>query len=498
MLAFTVYLGKVIVCSFILFAYYLVALRNKGFHSFNRFYLLAATIASLVLPIISIEINHNYKAAPVAIFETLNTIQIDDAVAIFNNVEYTSSNFFNWEILILIIYALISFALLLRLIFSIVYFIRLKSKFDIEEVNGIAICKTENIAGTPFSFFNTIFWDSKSAVNTTDANTILAHENTHIAQKHSWDKLFIQIVISGFYLNPIFWLIKKELFMLHEFIADKKAINNGDAISFSKMILATVLPNNLFSTTNHFYFSPIKRRLAMITKNKNLGSNYITRITTIPLLFLQLTAFTFKLNNKNSTLKNTITVVLDAGHGGNDPGARSTDGLFEKDMSLELVKAIQAANKNEKINLVLTRDADLAINVKERALFAQQQKAALFVAIHIDAEPYNKFKRKSGLSVFVPNNEFATTEKSKVFASSIINIFNNNYNLPIEQQPAQRKAGIYVLNQTACPAILIEAGYITNKADVSYLQSDAGKATFAKNVLTAIEKYAAKQEAEKK
>ena len=71
-------------------------------------------------------------------------------------------------------------------------------------------------------------------------------------------------------------------------------------------------------------------------------------------------------------MEKTITVVIDAGHGGADNGARSANGLKEKDITLSIAKKIAVLNSNEHINILLSRDNDQTISVRDRVHFAKK------------------------------------------------------------------------------------------------------------------------------
>jgi beta-lactamase regulating signal transducer with metallopeptidase domain len=75
-----------------------------------------------------------------------------------------------------------------------------------------------------FHFFNFIFWDEEIDIQTETGQQIFQHELVHVKEKHTLDKLFIQLLLVVFWCNPFFWLIRRELKLIHEFIADKKAV----------------------------------------------------------------------------------------------------------------------------------------------------------------------------------------------------------------------------------------------------------------------------------
>jgi N-acetylmuramoyl-L-alanine amidase len=235
----------------------------------------------------------------------------------------------------------------------------------------------------------------------------------------------------------------------------------------------------------------------MLTKNSNPKADYIGRILVLPLAAILFAAFTLKTKTiaKGPVYHGkTITVVLDAGHGGKDFGASSMDGkVIEKDMALSIVQKIKALNNNPNINLILSRESDIYQSPPEKADFSAAKHPDLFISIHIDAAVKDSAAIKTGMNVYVAKDNFANTSRSKLFASAVINEFSNNYKIPVAQLPLQRQVGIWVLQQSVCPAVLIDAGYITNKKDIAYLQTEEAKETIAKNILAAIEKYALMQ-----
>jgi N-acetylmuramoyl-L-alanine amidase len=351
----------------------------------------------------------------------------------------------------------------------------------------------------------------------------------HIQERHSWDKMFINTILIAFWINPVFWLIRRELSLIHEFIADKRALEDGDTNAFAAMILAAAYPQQHIGITNHFFYSPIKRRLMMLTKNQNSKMNYISRLLVLPLAVIVFAAFTLKakitgdLKNNNtvtnkiaSLLTNTnpssagsennepapntvkalfpaerkIRVVLDAGHGGIDAGGKGADGTTEKDLSLQLTKKIKALNMNPNIEVILTREDDIYQTPKEKSAFANEQIADLFISVHIDNAQQKDADNKSGMSVWIARDTFSNSMASKLFASAIIGRFENNYGLDVPKLPMQRQVGIWVLQATKAPSVLIEAGYISNDKDRVYLKSDKGQEAFATNVLNALNDYA--------
>lgn len=493
MLPIAYYFLKVTLCSGILFGYYWIFLRNKVYHQYNRFFLLSSFILSLVLPLLRIGIWQNGTEAPSQAIQLLQVVSSSDDymqdIVIRSNQDYISLSQLS-SILYLLV-CLVFFCGFIHVIYRIR---RLIYKYKGQIIEQFFFVNT-TAKGTPFSFLNYIFWNDAIDIETTTGRQIFKHEVAHIREKHSYDKLFINIVLIVCWFNPFFWLMRKELNMIHEFVADKKAIADSDAEAFAAMILQAAYPQHKFELVNNFFYSPVKRRLLMLTKNKNPKVGYFSRVLALPVAAFVIAAFSFKTKPVNqapvtNAASQRITVVIDAGHGGKDGGSRSITGnLYEKDITLNIARKVKELNTDNNINILLSREDDTYKTPQERVEFAKANNASLFISIHTDAAPLDSAEFKSGMSVFVAKNSVANAAESKLLASAIIGQFRNNYQLQVVPFPMQRQTGIWVLQSNECPAALIEAGYVTNKKDFEYLQTDLAQERIARNILAAISQY---------
>lgn len=484
------YMLKTIVCSGVLTVYYWLALKNNTFHRYNRFYLLGVVILSLTIPLISIKVGHT-AAAPAPVIKLLEVIDVPGN-GLDDNVYAGKAGSFGIEQLLWYCYVFVGIVLLMAFLLPLLKMYRLARQNEKLQLNNICIIQT-TAEGTPYSFFKWIFWNSHIDFNNTAGRQILQHEIAHVEQKHSHDKVFLSLVAICCWYNPFFWIIRRELSMIHEFTADKAAIGNADTAVFAAMILQAAYPQHRFELSNSFFYSPIKRRLIMISKNTQKKAGYISRMLVLPLAAIVFAAFTLKpqktvIPKQYSGKK--ITVVIDAGHGGHDAGATDGNGLFEKNISLAIAKKIKALNSNDDIAIVLTRETDKYQSPKEKADFINTTKADLAIILHMDAAVKDSFDIKSGLTAWVAKNEFPNAEASKIAASVLLQLFSKNYSLKVNPAPLQRPNGIWVLQNAECPAVLIEAGYMTNKKDAAFLGSAEGQEMIAKNILAAIEQYA--------
>ena len=277
MIAISWYILKVLIVSGILTGYYYLALKDKVFHRWNRFYLLLTVCLSLLLPLVSINI-FSSATEQGNISTVLQTITMQDQIV----VEIGRASHMNSNPLWIYGYLLTSLFFVVRLIISLMKIVGIRKRYPNAKVNGVNFINTDE-KGTPFSFFNDIFWNRSIDLHTTSGQQIFNHEVAHITEKHTYDKLFMNSILLLFWINPFFWIIRKELYMIHEFIADKMALEDGDTNAFAEMILTSVFTRQQFAITNHFFYSPLKRRLLMLTKNKHTKVNYISRLLVLPL-----------------------------------------------------------------------------------------------------------------------------------------------------------------------------------------------------------------------
>lgn len=284
------YLGKVIICSGVMFLYYQIALKDKTFHHYNRFYLLFLVVVSLILPLLKIE----YFTIEFSdqVFLVLNKFQsLTDSKNTNDGINYL--NFINYGIVG------IAIILLLKLLFGIFKIIRFKTQFKKENFEGINFYQT-NLSEAPFSYFKNLFWKNTIILNSDIGKQILKHEMVHIEQKHSYDKIFIEIVTAVFWFNPFFYLIKKEINLIHEYLADNKAVKQSDTKAFAQMLLASHFSGNQLPATSPFLSSNLKKRLKMIQKPKT-KFGYVRRISALPVLFT--VAFAYMVNAKNKEIE---------------------------------------------------------------------------------------------------------------------------------------------------------------------------------------------------
>ena len=247
-------------------------------------------------------------------------------------------------------------------------------------------------------------------------------------------------------------------------------------------------------------------------------------LTSLFLLALLLTAFT----SDNTPQRNNgkFVVVLDAGHGGHDPGNLG-NGYLEKNIALNIVlKVGKILETNPDIKVIYTRKDDSFIDLYVRGEIANKANADLFVSVHCDSHSSDA----NGAGTFVlglhankQNFEIAKKENSVIYLEdnyedryadydinspesiigltimqeefldqsiALAKLMQDNFSGELKRNNRKvKQAGFIVLHQTFMPSVLIETGFLTNKSEGAFLNSKAGQSQMGTAIAEAILKY---------
>ena len=173
----------------------------------------------------------------------------------------------------------------------------------------------------------------------------------------------------------------------------------------------------------------------------------------------------------------TRTVIIDPGHGGEDPGAVGVGGVLEKDINLSLSKKIKKLLEFERFNVIMTREDDVLLyhedaqgskksqDLRNRLNFQDSYPDALFVSIHMNKFPLEYCR---GLQVYYSDN----APESAVLAESIKQNVVTNLQPDNKRECKAADTSIFILNNIKIPAVLIECGFLSNNEEASLLSSD--------------------------
>lgn len=308
------YLLKVLICSGLLFANYYFLLRNNKFHRYNRYYLLLSVVFSWLLPLIQIDFFIRTEHARLQ--QLLNKIVLSEGIVAQDfSVGKDSTNY--WYLIIFVFSGVVSLTILSLCVLRMINVFRLRKKYPVTTIANIHIVYTE-LEDAPFSFFNNLFWRNDISMEEEAGRQILLHEMAHIKQLHSLDRVFMQIVRAIGWFNPFYYLIEKELIIVHEYIADEAAITNHDGKAFAQMLLRLQTKTFAYTPCHPIFYSSIKKRILMITKTKNPKFSYVRRLFVLPLLLGIVLLFAVK-KAKSYTiekihfLENRLALALEEG-----------------------------------------------------------------------------------------------------------------------------------------------------------------------------------------
>lgn len=219
-------------------------------------------------------------------------------------------------------------------------------------------------------------------------------------------------------------------------------------------------------------------------------------------------------------------VVLDAGHGGQDPG-NTWNGYKEKDIALNIVLKVGAElEKLPDVKVIYTRKTDVFVTLAGRAQIANKAEADLFVSVHMNGHK----SQAQGTETFVlglhrnqDNLEVAMRENQVIFLEEDYEMTYNGFDpnspesyigLTLMQEEyleqsilladliqknftninkrvdrGVKQAGFLVLRETYMPSVLVEAGFLSNKSEGAFLNSSAGQSAISESIVRAVKDY---------
>lgn len=275
------YLLNVIICSAFFLAVYYVLLEKAKMAHFNRFYLLVAMIASLIIPAITfvseVTVFPVFAGSAEAGFQdTENTPLI---------VEEIRNEYIPVSLILKCIYLLVTFILLLRFTVNLYRLLSLAKQNKNISFPGhrFVLLKKEAI---PFSFFRFIFICEKDYVNNKIEPEVIHHELSHVRQYHSVDVVFVELVSALAWFNPVFFLYRRAIQLNHEFLADDAVVNQfHDPVAYQLLLLEKVSEGGRsYRVTSSFNYKITQKRLAMISNSLSTRYKVLRAFLLIPVV----------------------------------------------------------------------------------------------------------------------------------------------------------------------------------------------------------------------
>ena len=298
------YFLKLNISLILLFCFYKLMFSSDTFFSWRRATLIGMYFIAMLIPGFDCSdwVNNHPGMASMA---------SDYASIILPAVSVTSEKgtVVDWEIVALAIYCMVVSVLLLRFSWQLVSIIRLRNKCQIGYVNGTEVYLLEGNEN-PFSFFRWIFLNPEKH-NRRELDEILMHEQAHCRQLHSIDVLFAELFVVFFWINPFVWLLKREVRLNLEYLADSNVLASGkDCKEYQYHLLGLTYRKNVATISNNFNVLPLKKRIKMMNKKKTKGLVKMKYALYIPLVAMLLVVSNIEMVARSVTeVKNNIATV---------------------------------------------------------------------------------------------------------------------------------------------------------------------------------------------
>lgn len=189
------------------------------------------------------------------------------------------------------------------------------------------------------------------------------------------------------------------------------------------------------------------------------------------------------------------TVVVDAGHGGTDPGAIGVNGLQEKTVNLDIAQKLSRFLADRGYRVVMTRTNDVYWSLQERVDYTDAQNADLFVSIH--ANSYSNKNTRGSMVLYYddayPQESYPASEamrvltpQSKELAQQVLDAFVAEIGLPNQ---GLVPSAVFVVRMGSIPSILVETAFLSNRADAALLADDSARTRMASAIADGIAAY---------
>ncbi|WP_293304354.1 M56 family metallopeptidase [Pedobacter sp. UBA5917] len=260
------------------YGFYRLSLHRETFYSLNRYYLIFSSILAFILPFFQL----GFLKAPV--IEQINIVSTEtaDPVQVTENltIKPYQTGIFTFDNIIIAVYILVVTVFLIKLFFGLSKIIRMLKLPSLKLENGVKVIdlKDSKIA---FSFFNLLFLDPLLP----EKSTIIKHELVHIKQRHSLDVLLFEIIQIINWFNPVSYLVKKDIKLIHEYLADEETTKGQiEKYQYAMFLIQNSTGAQNLTLTNQIFSSSIlKKRISMLNQKKSARWARLKLLSVLPI-----------------------------------------------------------------------------------------------------------------------------------------------------------------------------------------------------------------------
>lgn len=414
-----IYLIKINVALMLLYGFYRLTVSRDTFFGLRRLTLWLIYAVALMVPAFNLE----YWVRDTPTMVSMANVYADTFYPVV--VVKAQASGITWMDMLLGIYWVGVAVLSLRLLWQLFSIIRLAVISRKQEVEGITVHLLKG-EGSPFSFFRWIFM-YPSTQDGKQLHEVMVHECTHVSGLHSLDTLFSELFSIACWFNPFAWLMKQEVRMNLEYLADESVLSDGNArksYQYHLLGLAYRQPKDSAQIANNFNLLPLKKRIKMMNKRRTCEIGKAKY-----LLFAPLAGALLMVSNIESVAREIgeqIPEVAEVQQKAEQ--ALNTDVAVANPMAKEVIEVMNPAEAEEmeadkaaeteltKAEEAKTEEADKAAEAKAEVAKAEEAKAAEVAkaAEEAKAEEAKAVEQaKQNAEVKVKNKAQADTTKKK-------------------------------------------------------------------------------------
>ena len=296
MYSFLLYILKVSLSLAAFYLFYKLLCSRDTWHRFNRRLLLFILALSAVIPFLYIDLGVAVREASVVVEElaTAFVFDVEEANSV-NGVEATATLWqripwqqIPWRGLLATVYLIGLLVCVVHFVGSLLSIRRLIRKGKRRELADGTILVAHDKGYGPFSWMRYVIASAQDLDENFDM--ILAHERAHIALRHSWDLLFVQLCAMAQWFNPAAWLLKRELEAIHEYEADSATLRQGfDARQYQLRLFEEAVGVKFNTITNNFNNCSTKKRIIMMMKRQTSPWARLKALFVLPVAFAAVT-----------------------------------------------------------------------------------------------------------------------------------------------------------------------------------------------------------------
>jgi bla regulator protein BlaR1 len=300
------YLFKFSACLAIFWFIYILLLERQTMHRFKRFYLLAAVVAALIIPALTIT---HYIEPIVTDFEVLPVFIAMESS--FAKIPQVQAPFMDLETVLWLIYGLGVLLFSLRFIVNLFkMYQRITKNKTATERSFIYVLLEE--CRIPHSFFNFIFFNKSAYETKVIPNEVMLHEETHAKQLHSLDIIIIELLQIVFWFHPVIYILKHHVKLNHEFLADQAVLEGGtDTKTYQNILLQFSSNIQEYQLSSAINYSSIKKRFTVMKTQTSKTRIWLSGLLLLPIIAILFYGFAEKQYVEKETIETSEVLQIE-------------------------------------------------------------------------------------------------------------------------------------------------------------------------------------------